>query len=511
MTPTPTPLLLDGTCCPLVDPWKHFPDLTRRAHAFDTEAIGLAVVSLEGRCIDINAALCTMLGRTRQDMLNRSMHDLTYADDLRPGHALMHATLAGERDGYSLRKRYIARDGDLVWARLTVSLIRDRHGAPSHFISVIEDQSALHSAEEKALSAERHFKETLNQTAVGVVLTSPEGRFLSINTYFATLLGYQPDDLVGHDYRTYSVPDDVKENAPRRSARWDGKLDRVVAEKRWLHRNGTHIWTRMTISIARELERKAPYSIAIVEDITAEKAYAESQRLLVGELNHRVKNTLAMVQGMVRKTLSNAADLAQATDLIESRLQSISIAHDLLSKCDWRDLDLKSLVQRTIADVFPAHLPAIRLDCPQVALSPQEATTLALIFHELTTNAIKHGALQAEAGLVALSAWTVQTEPDPGAPAGSDRAEPTQTLHFQWRETGGACPDPSNMGKGFGTFLLKRGISHSLNGQASHCFTDDGLVVDWSFPLMRTESDGTPYAQRLTPRVAISADDTSPL
>ncbi|MEO0729684.1 MAG: PAS domain S-box protein [Pseudomonadota bacterium] len=352
-----------------------------------------------------------------------------------------------------------------------------------------------YTARSRAVSAERHFKETLNKAAVGVLLTSEVGRFLSVNRMFADMLGYAPEELEGESFRTFSAPEDLPTNAHRRSALWSGDVERVVAEKRWVHRAGHRVWTRMTISISRELAASEPFSIAIVEDITAAKQIEEAQRLLVGELNHRVKNTLAVVQGMIKRTLANTPDPQTFASLIEGRLQSISMAHDLLSQSDWRDLDLMRLFNRAVLQVFPAHASAFVFDCEPVDLAPHQTTTLALIFHELTTNAIKHGALSTSRGRVHLSAKRREIAPT------NETSQPTETLCIVWEEVGGPVITDTPDRKGFGSFLLNRGIAHSLGGKATHHFARTGLVVRAELPLATPVSaDDTAQRSQPTPQ-----------
>ncbi|MEM1306696.1 MAG: PAS domain S-box protein [Pseudomonadota bacterium] len=467
------------------------------ASVFSTSAIGCAILALDGRCLDANAALCDMLGYTREDVIGQSILTLTHEDDQRPSQALMVGLRSGNGDPVVLEKRYLHRDGRAILARLTAHAVFAPDGSASHFVSVMEDQSALHHARARAISVERHFKETLNRAAVGVLLTSEDGRFLSVNTTFAKTLGYEPDELEGLNFRAFSAPEDLPVNAHRRSALWAGDVDRVVAEKRWVHKNGQRIWTRMTISIARELDLTEPYSIAIVEDITAAKEMEEAQRLLVGELNHRVKNTLAVVQGMIKRTLANTPDPGQFASVIEGRLQSISSAHDLLSQSDWRDLDLRRLFERAVTDVFPAHAAQFDCDLDSISLSPNQATTLALVFHELTTNAIKHGALSVSTGRVVLIA---KRKRDAAATTAID------TLDLTWREVGGPPIHVPPSRSGFGSFLLKRGIAHSLSGTASYTFEPDGLVVHATLPVPRAVASPEAQASANTATANTSAE-----
>jgi two-component sensor histidine kinase len=201
-------------------------------------------------------------------------------------------------------------------------------------------------------------------------------------------------------------------------------------------------------------------------DVTERKRAEEHQRLLLAELNHRVKNTLATVQSIAMQTRS-AADL---DDAFIKRILALSRAHDLLTEASWQGASLADVITRTLDPHLTAGYGArMRIGGPAIQLSPNAAVTLHMGFHELATNAIKYGALASPEGRIDV-AWTI----DAGA-------EPAM-LDIAWRESGGpAVAAPTR--RGFGSRMIERGLAHELNGVARLTFNAEGVACHMRLPL----------------------------
>lgn len=209
------------------------------------------------------------------------------------------------------------------------------------------------------------------------------------------------------------------------------------------------------------LEEIAAVHVALRAASRELKAREDRQGVMINELNHRVKNTLATVQALARQTFAKVrgAPLEVFTD----RLVALSGAHDLLTRTGWREADLGQLVETSLA----AYVDRVDRSGPEVALPPHTAVGLSMVFHELATNSAKYGALSAEGGRVEVT-WR--------------RDSVTDNLVFTWRDVGGPPVTPPKK-PGFGTRLIESSIRREQKGQANFDFRPDGLVFEANLPL----------------------------
>lgn len=169
------------------------------AGAFTSAALGMALVSLEGRWLDVNDALCRILGYPREELLQVDFQRLTHPADLQTDLALVQDLLAGRRTHYHLEKRYVGRDGNTIWARLSVSLVRNERGEPLHFVSQIQDVSAQRSSEQRLFESEQRSRITLDAVADLVLSVALDGRIEYANAAAVRMLaGDGALSLAGH-------------------------------------------------------------------------------------------------------------------------------------------------------------------------------------------------------------------------------------------------------------------------------------------------------------------------
>lgn len=200
-------------------------------------------------------------------------------------------------------------------------------------------------------------------------------------------------------------------------------------------------------------------------DVTDTVQAAERQKLMIDELNHRVKNTLATVQSIAMQTARSHEDPRSFAETFQSRILSLSHTHDLLTRSHWEGADLREVLEHETT----AHgLHRLTLNGPNVALDPAMAVSLGMIFHELATNAAKYGALTPGDGRVLVD-WSLADLTDP------------QLVIF-WRETGGpSVAQPER--RGFGSRLIERNVRHDLAGTVQMHYRDDGFTAEIAIPL----------------------------
>ena len=200
-------------------------------------------------------------------------------------------------------------------------------------------------------------------------------------------------------------------------------------------------------------------------DITERRLTEERQRLLVGELDHRVKNLLAVIQSIVQQSGQQAGDVAALQELLLGRLRAMAVAHELLSATSWGGAGLAALVERTLAPHTADDPRRLRLAVDDLVLAPSTAQNLSLALNELATNAIKYGAWSVPAGRVSLSGGS--------GPGGE--------IVLVWQESGGPPVAPPSR-RGFGSLLLSRALGYQTGGSVELDWRAQGLVCRITLP-----------------------------
>jgi PAS domain S-box-containing protein len=220
-------------------------------------------------------------------------------------------------------------------------------------------------------------------------------------------------------------------------------------------------WMSRQVEIVRDEDGRPVRVVGALTDITERKRLTEHQQLLINELNHRVKNTLATVQSILNQTLRRGHSPEELKALFASRLMALSAAHDVLTRAHWESAALCDIVAGALTPFQGPELPRVRIAGPQVLLAPNVALAIAMALHELATNAAKYGALSNATGVVSLD-WTLAGE---GAPE----------LELVWRELRGPPVTPPAT-RGFGSRLLQQGLAGELGSPAEMDFHPEGLV-----------------------------------
>src|SRR5262249_34169606 len=213
---------------------------------------------------------------------------------------------------------------------------------------------------------------------------------------------------------------------------------------------------------------KVEGAVLTFSDVTGLAQAEEQQRILVAELNHRVKNMLTVIVSIATQTLKNSHDMDAARDAFLDRLHAMARSYELVSRDQWGDVSLADVVRQEVEPYRTGRDDRIVIDGPGVSLKPKLALSLGMIIHELGTNSVKYGSLSAAGGSLEVS-WAIE------------RRSGT-SLVLDWVERGGPT-----VGKpprhGFGLTLIEREVSHGLGGKAKIEFEDSGLRVNLRMPL----------------------------
>lgn len=210
-------------------------------------------------------------------------------------------------------------------------------------------------------------------------------------------------------------------------------------------------------------------AVVTMVDLSHRKAAEEQQRLLMHELDHRVKNTLAMVASISARTASNAATVEAFQKVFSGRIQALAATHNLLLRNSWSSLGLRDIVKSELAPYVDDAASNVTIDGLNIAVTPRAAIAFGLVIHELATNAVKYGALSQEGGRVTVR------------PAAGGNREKSAPFVLEWRESGGPRVAPLEQ-KGFGHTVITRSFQYGSGGGAEFDFDPAGLVCRISIP-----------------------------
>jgi PAS domain S-box-containing protein len=333
---------------------------------------------------------------------------------------------------------------------------------------------------ERAIAERTRELETVLETVPAAVWFTydPQARQVIRNRFAAELMGLSTETR-----KYFGTPDQVIDTVAVKDGHTVTREDRPLsrAMRGETIDNQEFAYTlpsgvqRHLLSSARPIRDPGGSIIGAVQislDISERKRGEEQRQLLVNELNHRVKNTLAVVQSIANQTIRNATDLTEAGLNLSSRLASLAKAHDILTRENWSGADLGDLITSSIKP--HAALDRFKISGEDVWLPPNVALSFALALHELATNAIKYGALSNSTGTVSV-AWKIVAD------------HRVRFLELEWREEGGPPVAPVAR-KGFGTQLLKRVFDHEPAGGVVLNFEKSGLLCVFHLNLSRAEA-----------------------
>lgn len=289
------------------------------------------------------------------------------------------------------------------------------------------------------------------------------------------IYGIAPDNILG-DVRLWArhiVPEDRGKALAHLHEARNGNS--VTHEFRIIRASdGAFRWIRNTVFPLLDERGQIQRIGGVFEDVTDVKQAAEHRNVLLFELQHRVRNILAMIRSVTQRTSRTAGNVTEYRDLLDGRMRALSHIQVLLTRSANTGVDLATLVRDEV-EAQVEHGSQLLLSGPELVLSPKAAEVVTLAIHELTTNALKYGALADAVGSLSVT-WRVAYEGE----------EPW--LRLDWRETKGSGPLSPPTRRGFGTELIEDRIPYELDGRGTFSFRPDGLACRLTFPLRGGDS-----------------------
>ncbi|MBC7985690.1 MAG: PAS domain S-box protein [Sphingomonadaceae bacterium] len=345
--------------------------------------------------------------------------------------------------------------------------LRDETGRLVGAINTLVDISERKQADRAIRESEARFREQFENANDFIFTADLKMRLTSCNPAVTHALGVPLEALIGHSVSEFVPAAAAERNRRILSARPESRQS-VRYEAEVNGPDGEVMVWEISSRLTRDPDGTPNGFHGIGRDITERKRDERRLRLLVDELNHRVKNTLAIVQSLAHQSFQGD-DASGARASFQGRLVALAGAHNLLTSRSWESAELGEVVETALGGCA-ADCARFSIHGPPVPLHPQSAVTLSMALHELCTNAAKYGAFSTPEGHVDVS-WSV-----------SDNDEPM--LSLRWEESGGpsvAAPARS----GFGRRMIERALAYELRGRARLDFRGEGLVCEIEAPLAR--------------------------
>ena len=324
----------------------------------------------------------------------------------------------------------------------------------------------MRSDQERLRESERRLNAVLSNATVAILLMDDRQRCVYMNRAAEILTGFTLGEILAldrplHDIIHHTRPDGS--HFPLEECAIDRAFPvnhQEQGEEVFVHKDGSFYPVAFTASPIHDEAAQVVGTIIEVRDIREEKLAQERQRLLINELNHRVKNTLATVQSIAAQTF-RGAEREKELAVFNGRLLALSNAHNILTDENWESASLRAVVETAIQPFAVEGSARFVLDGPDHRVSPKLAVTLSMVLHELATNAMKHGSLTSPSGQVSIR-WMIAGHPEP-------------RLQLSWRESGGPTVVPPSR-RGFGTRLIERQFAMEFDAQVKLDFARSGLM-----------------------------------
>lgn len=381
---------------------------------------------------------------------------MVHEDDKPTIRAALDAALAGEAE-YSVEFRMWRADGTIRWTSTRAKLVTEADGRPLRMVGIDADITDRKVAEAKVLSHEQFLASVLDVSTDCVKVVELDGSLSYMN----------PNGLCAMELDSFAAID-----GQCWSGLWPAEtaslVEQAVAQARLGHKSrfegfcptakGTGKWWDVAVAPMIDAEGKVVRIVSLSRDITERREKEEQLALLNRELHHRVKNNLATIQAIARATTRESSSVEDFTARFDARLVAVAQTHDLLLE-GGDATTVGDLLMTELGPFLDGSIPLV-IEGPPLAIGSAEALAFGMIFHELTTNAVKYGGLSPTGAGLAVR-WRVIAEPS------------SSQVSLEWIERK-ASAEPVKIGEGFGTRLIQRLVRRTLRGTVESHFDGNG-------------------------------------
>jgi PAS domain S-box-containing protein len=434
----------------------------------------IAYVDADQRYRFNNKAYETWIGRSPESLYGLYLWDAVGWPAYERVRPYIEKALSGERTGHEWWAPFI---GGIRYLRSEYIPDLREDGNVAGFYVLASDFSESKRSQEALTESEARLRLAIDAGRMAIWEVESSTDKVTVTPELNRLLGFPPDTpLTTEEIRSRYHPGErerLRSVVMEALARGERSIE---SELRLTWPDGSPHWLLLRAELQDIKDGMPTRTVGVALDITERKKAEEHQQLLISELNHRVKNTLATVQSITTQSLRNAETANDARNAVEGRLFALSRAHDVLTRENWNGAFIREVVQEAIAP-FQSHGQG-RFDTSgeDVRLPPRIALAIAMALQELGTNAVKYGALSNETGGIAIR-WTVASDTE------------GQRLEMTWQETSGPLVVPPSR-RGFGTRLIERSLAQELHGDVSIAFAPSGVICTINALLSDDEEAG---------------------
>jgi PAS domain S-box-containing protein len=455
----------------------------RLRSALSIGTVGVMFWDEEGVLVDVNDAFLQMTGFTRSKALGKSWDEFT-PPEFRERSAQFVEEVRSGGEGMPYEKQYYRKDGSRWWGLFTARKLT------SGFVEFVLDVSARKEAEAALRESDERFRQfAASSSDVLWIRDAQTFAFEYVSPAVQKIYGVTPEAALADATLLHALIIPEEQDAVARNVERVGEGEVVVQEYR-IRRptDGSLRWIRSTGFPLFDEEGRVQRIGAIAQDITEAQLSAEHQSVLLAELQHRVRNIMAVIRSIAARTGERAGTVEEYAELMAGRLLALARVQTLLTRAANVGVGISAIIHDEVS-VQAEHSGQYDLDGPDIELPPKAAEVLALAIHELGTNAVKYGALSVPNGKVTVR-WS--TTDRRGMP----------WLVFDWMEQGGPeRPEVSGTPRrrGFGSELIEGRIPYELSGSGHLTIEAGGARCHLEFPL----KEGASILETGAPRQAI--------
>ncbi|MFN8590091.1 MAG: PAS domain S-box protein [Thermomicrobiales bacterium] len=351
----------------------------RFQHAFDHAAIGMALIGLDDSFLQVNHALSAILGYAGDALLQTTLRAVTLAEDWEIGREERAELLTGTIADYQVEQRLKRETGELIWARLSVSLVRGATGAPLYFVVQVQDITPFKAAGAALRDSEQRFRRAFDHAPIGMALVDVDGAFLQVNRALCDIVGYSPDELQGITFQTITHADDLADDLELVGRSLAGEIDTYEIEKRYIHKDGHFVWIHLTASIVRD-DGIPRYFISQILDITEQRQLELERATMLASEREYTRQLRALTEMRADLTAMIAHELRAPVSALGMQTYLLETG------------DLSALDQREIVPTMRAEIDRLnRLIDDVAAVTHAESEDFSVDLHRVPLTVLFEG------------------------------------------------------------------------------------------------------------------------